>query len=203
MKKIAILASGTGTNALNLIGKAFTYSDLKISCVIVDQPDSTLPEKLTEEFPQIPVYKIFPDESLSKENRKAQLDKKILSQLNKHQTEWVLLAGYMRMIGPAILRYFEGRIYNIHPSLLPCYPGLRAYERAFTDKSSSGVTIHLVDAGLDSGPVIIQKPFPYEESDTLSEFMSRGKKLEWELYPKVLEIILNSPSHSRVMGESL
>jgi phosphoribosylglycinamide formyltransferase-1 len=94
----------------------------------------------------------------------------------------------MRILGPLLLDTFRNRIVNIHPSLLPLYPGVESYKRAFEDKvTESGVTVHLVDAGIDTGPVILQEKFPRLETDTLADFIQRGKDLEWKLYPKILE----------------
>jgi phosphoribosylglycinamide formyltransferase-1 len=97
----------------------------------------------------------------------------------------------MRIIGETLLDAYssqdESRIVNIHPSLLPAYPGLHAYERAFAAQDKNGgVTVHLVDAGMDTGPVLAQKSFPREAGDTLQSFTERGLALEWKLYGDIL-----------------
>lgn len=105
-----------------------------------------------------------------------------------------------------LLDEYSNRIINIHPSLLPKYPGLNAFERAFADKSSSGITLHLVDQGLDTGPVIKQKSFPFFKEDTLSDFIQRGKQVEWELYPEVLKLLNESTDllrENNSMGETM
>ena len=190
MKRIALFASGTGTNVQNLLEKAKLYPNLHISCVIVDTLTSPLPVRLKFGYPELPVHVILPDEKLPKEIRKNDFELNVCKVLSNHQVEWILLAGYMRLVGPTLLSAFKNKIVNIHPSLLPSYPGLHAYERAFQEGvAESGITIHLVDEGMDTGPIILQKSFPRFESDTLSDFISRGKDLEWEMYPEILKLL--------------
>jgi phosphoribosylglycinamide formyltransferase 1 len=193
MKRIALFASGAGTNVQNLLRRASSFSAIEISCVIVDNETSPLPERLKFGYPQLQVYRILPDARIEKAERKKDLEKRIISLLDLHGVEWVLLAGYMRIIGPTLLNRFPRRIVNIHPSLLPDYPGLSAYERAFEDQvPESGVTIHLVDEGMDTGPVILQRKFHRSSADTLESFIRRGKDVEWELYPEILKILNES-----------
>ncbi len=197
MKTIAIFASGTGTNAVNLLEEQRRFPQVQVGCVVVDTLTSKLPELLAQRFPQLAVYRIIPDRTLSGAQKKAEHEGRILEKLRAHAVEWILLAGYMRIVGPVLLEAFPDRIINIHPSLLPQYPGLHGYERAFSDKVSSGVTIHFVDGGLDTGPVILQKSFPRFDTDSLSDFIERGKRVEWELYPEILRRI----SHNLLAGE--
>jgi phosphoribosylglycinamide formyltransferase-1 len=192
MKKLAIFASGAGSNALNLIEKSFLYPNLTVSCVIVDKETSSLPLILEKKFPDIALHKIYPDPLLPSHERKNHFERQILEKLKHHSVQWILLAGYMRLVGPALLEKFENKIINIHPSLLPAYPGLQGFERAYADKVSSGITIHLVDRGLDTGPVLLQKPFTYESDDTLESFINKGKAIEWELYPEILKLLNDS-----------
>lgn len=192
MKKLAIFASGAGSNALNLIEKSLSFENLEISCLVVDTETSPLPDIIAKINPALPVYRILPDPSLKGSERKLQFEKKILQKLKYHDVGWILLAGYMRLIGPTLLDHFPNRMINIHPSLLPHYPGLNSFERAYIDGVSSGVTIHLVDSGLDTGPVIVQRSFPRLKDDTLSDFIQRGKSIEWELYPEILKRLNDS-----------
>lgn len=193
MKNIALMASGTGTNALNLIEAARTFKNVRIACLIVDKADSPLPEVVRLKYPMLPVHRILPMGGLKGEDRKVEHETRIMEALRTHEADFVFLAGYMRIIGSVLLRNFENRIVNIHPSLLPQYPGVDSYRRAFEDKvNESGITIHLVDSGVDTGPVIMQEKFPRLGSDTLSDFVQRGKEIEWKLYPKILEKINES-----------
>ncbi len=185
--RIAIFASGQGTNALKLLETATTLKQTQIPLVVVDRADSPLPEKIKARFSQVKVALIpFAD---SKEKH----EQKILSELKAHEIDWCFLAGYMRIVGPTLLEAFSStdgttRILNIHPSLLPAYPGKNAYEQAFqANESVSGVTIHFVDSGIDTGQIVIQQSFLREDDDTLEDFKQRGQRLEWELYSKVLK----------------
>lgn len=188
MKNIALMASGTGTNALNLIEAAKQFRNLRVACLIVDTTTSSLPEVVRQKYPMLPVHRILPMGGLKGTERKTEHETRVLEALKTHEVDFILLAGYMRILGPVILSTFKNRIVNIHPSLLPHYPGVDSYQRAFTDKvTESGITIHVVDEGVDTGPVIFQERFQRLESDTLSDFIQRGKDLEWKLYPKVLE----------------
>ncbi len=181
MKNIAIFASGAGTNAINLIEASRRRSDIVVAAVIVDNPASPLPGLLQDRFPFIPVHQVS-----AKGRTKAEFEQEIVAHLADAGVEWILLAGYMRLIGPVLLRAFPNRIINIHPSLLPAYPGLHAYERAFADGvAESGVTIHLVDSGMDTGAVLLRAPFPRLPGDSLHDFITRGKALEWTLYPQI------------------
>ena len=185
--RIAIFASGQGTNALKLLETATTLKQTQIPLVVVDRADSPLPEKIKARFSQVKVALIpFAD---SKEKH----EQMILSELKAHEIDWCFLAGYMRIVGPTLLEAFSStdgttRILNIHPSLLPAYPGKNAYEQAFqANESVSGVTIHFVDSGIDTGQIVIQQSFLREDDDTLEDFKQRGQRLEWELYSKVLK----------------
>jgi phosphoribosylglycinamide formyltransferase 1 len=190
MKNLAIMASGTGSNALNLLEHVKNYQNLTISCVVVDTGHSQLPQKLAELYPGLPVYRILPNDKLSRSQRQREFEERILNCFREHTVHWILLAGYMRIIGATILDAYINRIVNIHPSLLPAYRGLHAYERAFADGvHESGVTIHLVDDGLDTGPILLQQSFPRLQNDGLEIFIRRGKHLEWALYPQILEVL--------------
>ncbi len=188
MKNIALMASGSGTNALNLIEAAKKFPNVRIACLIVDTLDSPLPDAVRVKYPMLPVYRILPMGGLKGIDRRVDHEKRVLHTLTNHEVNYIFLAGYMRILGHLLLDTFRNRIVNIHPSLLPLYPGVESYKRAFEDKvSESGVTIHLVDAGVDTGPIIMQEKFPRLETDTLADFIQRGKDIEWKLYPKILE----------------
>ena len=189
MTNIALFASGAGTNAINLIEKSCSYTNIKIVCLIVDTETSPLPALMAEKHPLVPVYKILNNNDLEKKDRRNDHEGRVIEVLSKHQVRWGMLAGYMRIIGPRLLNYFGmQRLVNIHPSLLPAYPGLHAFERAFADGvSESGITVHLVDSGMDTGPILLQKSFPRRKEDTLSDFIQRGKDIEWDLYPQILK----------------
>ena len=97
----------------------------------------------------------------------------------------------MRVVGPTILDRYDHRIVNLHPAWLPEYPGLHSIERAFADhRDQTGVTVHYIDAGLDSGPIIAQRHVPILADDTLDSLESRVHEVEHQLYPQVLKAVL-------------
>ncbi|MBS1959245.1 MAG: phosphoribosylformylglycinamidine synthase [Bdellovibrionales bacterium] len=188
MIKAAVFASGTGTNAIKLFEKAKTLKNIQCAILVVDQPGAGIIKKVKEEFPEIEVLLV--DEK-SRETR----EQKIIQELRSRDVTWCFLAGFMRILSQSFLDAFKDpggyfRVVNIHPSLLPAYPGLNSYERAFEAKEArSGVTVHLVDGGVDTGPILIQESFAREPQDTLESFIQKGKRIEWSIYPKVLEMI--------------
>jgi len=107
--------------------------------------------------------------------------------LQSASVELIVLAGFMRVLKGEFLRAFEGRIVNIHPSLLPSFPGLEAWKQAFNHGVKvTGCTVHFVDAGVDSGPIIAQQPVPVLDADTADTLHARIQKAEHELYPKCI-----------------
>lgn len=119
----------------------------------------------------------------------------ILAALDRYSIDYVVLAGYMKILSPFFLSHFktdEGyyRVINIHPSLLPAFPGASAYDMAFqSGVPESGITVHLVDEQVDHGPVLAQRSFPRYDDDTSETFQARGLAIEHELYPAVLQKI--------------
>lgn len=187
---IAILASGTGSNAKALIQFA-TEQGFNISCLITDNPMAG-------------VIKIADDHHIEcliieKKGSKSEHEACILQALKKREIDWILLAGYMRILSPGFVKAFYNQKYqvshiiNIHPSLLPKFPGAHAYQEAYAaEVQTSGITIHFVDEGIDSGKVIVQAEFPRLKEDSFEDFKKRGLALEHELYPKVMEKIINN-----------
>jgi phosphoribosylglycinamide formyltransferase 1 len=160
---IGVLASGEGTNLQALID-----AGLPIVAVASDKPGARALERAGAAG--IPAEQ-FPDES------------SMADWLEDRGVRLVVLAGYMRLLSPAFLERFEP-IVNVHPSLLPAFPGLRAIERAVeAGVLETGVTVHLVDEGIDTGPVLRQEPVPVEPRSTLVE---RIHEVEHRLLPEVV-----------------
>lgn len=183
-KSFVIFASGQGSNAEVLIqaAKARGYS---VACLISDREAPAIEMASRHGVPT----KIIP----------AKNEETLLACLRDLKPSWAFLAGYKKILGAKVLEYFYdsqnkfSRIINIHPSLLPAYPGLNGYERAFADGVRlSGVTVHLVDAGLDTGLPLLQSAFAREESDSLESFMAKGKALEHSLYPEALALAMEN-----------
>lgn len=100
----------------------------------------------------------------------------------------IVLAGFMRILGPGFIDVFAGRILNIHPSLLPAYKGLNTHQRALDNhETRHGVSIHLVTADLDDGPVLLQGSYPIESGDSAADLQQKGHRLEHRMYPQLLQ----------------
>jgi phosphoribosylglycinamide formyltransferase-1 len=121
-------------------------------------------------------------------------EEKVIAALRESGAEWVCLAGYMRLLSPAIVGSFRQRILNIHPSLLPAFPGLDAQGQALAHGVKvAGCTVHLVDEGLDSGPIVVQRAVPVLDSDTAASLSARILEAEHLAYPEALRRLLTEP----------
>ncbi|MDQ0484855.1 phosphoribosylglycinamide formyltransferase [Guptibacillus hwajinpoensis] len=186
MTKLAVFASGSGSN-FEAIASAIENGELdaSISLVVCDRPGAKV-EKRAEAF-GIPVLSFYPKSYESK----ADFETFILQQLNEAGVEWIMLAGYMRLIGPTLLQGFEGRIVNIHPSLLPSFPGKDAIGQAFeAGVKLTGVTVHFVDEGMDTGKIIEQDYVRIDENDTKENLGRKIQAVEHVLYPAVIRSLL-------------
>ena len=115
------------------------------------------------------------------------------SRIKKRWCEFIVLAGYMRLIGPTLLGEYEGRIVNIHPSLLPAFPGKDAIGQALAAKVKwSGVTIHYVDEGMDTGPIIVQERVRLMNKETRESLQQKIQQIEHKLYPSILQMLLTT-----------
>ena len=129
-------------------------------------------------------------------------EEKVVAALRREGVEWVCLAGYMRLLSPDFVAAFPRRIVNIHPSLLPAFPGLDAQEQALAHGVKvSGCTVHLVDEGLDSGPIVVQRAVPVLDGDTVRALAARILEEEHRAYPEALRRLLTEPW--RVEGRRL
>lgn len=190
--KIAVFVSGRGSN-LNAIIQAVEDGDLdaEIVRVISNDPEA---QALT-----IAAQHGIETFALShKGMKRREHEEKVLEHLKDLSIDYIVLAGYMRVLSSHFLKAFRHedgyfRVINIHPSLLPAFPGINGYEEAFNyGVKVSGVTVHLVDEKVDHGPILAQVPFPRFAEDTLDSFCSRGLSVEHSLYPSVLQQIAES-----------
>ncbi|KRM90327.1 phosphoribosylglycinamide formyltransferase [Liquorilactobacillus cacaonum] len=184
--KIAVFASGNGSN-FEIFAKLFEKKEIPgdLALLFCDHPDAYVVERAQKH--QVPVETFTVKES----GGKKLYEEKIAKLLEEHEIDFIILAGYLRVIGPAILDNYEGHIVNLHPAYLPEYPGLHSIERAFEDhKKETGVTVHYIDSGLDSGPIIAQRKVPILKDDTLETLETRIHECEHELYPKTVRDIL-------------
>jgi phosphoribosylglycinamide formyltransferase 1 len=123
-------------------------------------------------------------------------EREIISVLREHQVDLVCLAGYMRLLSPCFIEAFRMRILNIHPSLLPAFPGLDAQRQALAHGVKvSGCTVHFVDETLDGGPIIAQRTVPVLEGDTIETLSARILEQEHKLYPEAVALVLATDEH--------
>lgn len=187
MKRIAVFASGSGTNFQAMID-AVQSGELKaeIGLLVCDKANALAVERAKKN--NIEVFQFIPKDY---QNKQA-FEREILEKLTFLQIDWIALAGYMRLIGETLLKGYQGRIINIHPSLLPSFPGKDAIEQAYDAKVKvTGVTIHFVDEGMDTGPIIAQAPIFIKDNDTIEVVRTKIQEVEHKLYPQVLENIVN------------
>ncbi|SEO04580.1 phosphoribosylglycinamide formyltransferase-1 [Amphibacillus marinus] len=185
-QKLAIFASGTGSN-YDAIHEAIQTGELEAELVLLvcDRPQALVIKKAADNG--LPVFVFNPRDY----STKADFEAEIVKQLKKAAVEWIILAGYMRLIGTVLLECFEGRIINIHPSLLPAFPGLDAIGQAFdAGVKVSGVTIHYVDAGMDTGQIIAQQAVAIKPNMTRPALQSAIQLVEHELYPRTIQQLL-------------
>lgn len=187
MKKLAVFASGTGSNFEVIVNAVKTgeIKDTEVAILICDNPDAKVIE--TAKKLNVP-YFVFDPKTYHK---KANYEKRIVSILDENQIDLVVLAGYMRLIGKTILNPYEQRIINIHPSLLPKYKGLDAVGQALkANDHITGVTIHYVDNGMDTGMIIKQKEVTIERNETRASLETKIHQIEHQMYKQVINQIL-------------
>lgn len=184
--KLAVLASGSGSNLQALID-ARARGDLhgEVALVVSDRRDAFALERARAAG--IPARWIDPKAAASREAYDAALS----AAIRASGASWVVLAGYMRILGAPFVRAFPGRILNIHPSLLPAYPGVRSIERALAaGERETGVTVHFVDAGVDTGPVVAQERVAIPPGATLDALTERVHAAEHALFYRAINMVL-------------
>lgn len=189
MLKLAVLASGRGSN-FKAIAQAIKAGELKaeIVCLLSNKATAGALE-IAREY-NIPAL-VVPSARLSC----LEHDEKVLAALAPYKPDFIVLAGYMRILTSALLQAYrapEGyfKVINIHPSLLPAFPGKDGYGDAFAAKvAESGITVHLVDEEVDHGPIVAQQCFPRLPEDSLETFKARGLAIEHKLFPMALQLI--------------
>lgn len=186
--RIGVLASGRGSNLQAIIDAIGAGKlDAKIVLVLSNKKDAAALERarkhgLTDVFLDPKPFAGQPD------SREA-YDRAVLDVLRKHDAELVLLAGYMKIVTPVLVKAYENRMMNIHPSLLPSFPGLDAQKKALDHGVKlSGCTVHFVTDGVDEGPIIIQAAVPILEGDTPEALAARILVEEHKIYPKAVQL---------------
>jgi phosphoribosylglycinamide formyltransferase 1 len=187
MLNIAVFGSGSGSN-YQAIAEAIDSGllDARIACVIADVEDAFILER-ARQFGH-PAFYLDCAPFTSKLDGDA--ERRAIELIREHGGNFIVLAGFMRIVKPGLLRAFAGRIVNIHPSLLPDFPGLHAGRQALeAGADETGCTVHYVDEGIDTGPVIIQKRVPVFPNDTEETLMTRIHEQEHTAYPEALRRI--------------
>jgi phosphoribosylglycinamide formyltransferase-1 len=193
--KVAVLVSGNGTNLQALVEAGIpvglVVSDRRSAYALERARTLGLPTRVIrpKDFPTRDAF----DEALAEALEGADL---------------VVHAGFLRIVGPRYLARWEGRAINVHPSLLPAFPGLRAPEQAIAyGVRVSGATVHFVDAGVDTGPIILQEAVPVFPDDTPETLHARIQKVEWRILPQAARLFLEGRlriegRRVRILGEA-
>ncbi len=187
MKRLAIFVSGNGTNAENLIHKIQSGSvhGVKAEAVICDNPQAPAIEKAR----RLGVEVVLVDRKQFQ--NKKDFEGEMIRGVDQRKIDYLLLAGFMRILSKEFVEHYRGRIINIHPSLLPAFPGADAIRDAFEAKvKETGVTTHFVTADVDAGPIILQRKVVVDPHDTLESLEAKVHAVEYELYPETLRLLL-------------
>ncbi|MEO0926021.1 MAG: phosphoribosylglycinamide formyltransferase [Cyanobacteria bacterium J06643_13] len=182
--QLGVLASGSGTN-FAAVAKAIADGKLnaEIRVLIYNNPDAKVKEKAQQY--DVPTVLIDHRQYKSREN----LDHEIVAVLQAYGADWVIMAGWMRIITQVLLNNYPERVINIHPSLLPSFKGIRAIEQALTAKVKiTGCTVHLVSLEVDSGEIIMQAAVPVLADDTLDTLHARIQTQEHLILPQAIAI---------------
>ena len=185
-KHLAVFASGTGSN-FDAIQQAIEEGalDADITLVVSDVPTSAVIDKAKRKGLKTFVFnpQSYPD--------KHSFEMEIVEALQAADVDFIILAGYMRLVGPTLLHAYEGRIINIHPSLLPSFKGLDAIGQAFdAGVKITGVTIHYVDEGMDTGRIIAQAAVKVADTDGRDDLQRAIQAVEHQLYPATIQSLL-------------
>ena len=187
MLNIAIFGSGSGTNAQALIDAVEAGKlNVNIKCILSDVKTAPILKRAQKH--QIPA--IYFDCAPFKTKLDGEAEQNVLRILKEHDVNFIVLAGFMRIVKNGLLKTYEGRIVNIHPSLLPSFPGLDSGKQAFDyGVKVTGCTVHFVDAGIDTGQIINQRIVYIEKSDTLETLMEKLHTQEHIAYTEALQWI--------------
>ncbi len=180
--RVGVLGSGKGSNFVAIADACAAGAvPAQIAMVLSDVPNALILQHATERH--LPARFLDPGQFRTKLSPEAEI--RYIEALRSAQVDLVVLAGFMRVLKTAFLAAFAGRILNIHPSLLPAFPGLEAWKQALEyGVKVTGCTVHLVDAGVDSGPIVGQQVVPVLDHDTPETLHRRIQAAEHELYPK-------------------
>lgn len=195
-KRVSILISGRGSNMVSLI-EAATQDGYPAEVVVVgsNRPDAPGLEKAS----QAGLETFTLDHKTFGKDRKA-FDTALSAALKQHQVDLVVLAGFMRLLTPGFTEEWAGRMINIHPALLPSFPGLNTHERALeAGVKLHGATVHFVTSDMDAGPIIMQGAVPVLDEDTPETLGARVLDVEHQIYPEALALV--AADRTRIEGQ--
>ncbi|MGC8257216.1 phosphoribosylglycinamide formyltransferase [Leuconostoc mesenteroides] len=185
--KLAVFASGTGTN-FQALNDAILQRNLNAEIVRLIVDKSTAGALNLAKLFGIPATAI----KYSNYETKIEAEQVIINQLKTHQVDGILLAGYMRILTPKLIDAYSGKIINLHPAMLPKFPGRHSILDAFeAGVSETGVTVHFVDNGIDTGEIIAQEAVPILVNDTIDLLETRIHNVEHVLYPNTLAKLID------------
>ena len=186
MKRVGVLVSGRGSNLQALIDAAAANALGGAIAVVVSNVEAA---PALERARKAGIPALYRDH---RGRKREEFDTEVEALLRGHGVELVCLAGYMRLLSPTFIRAFPGRILNVHPSLLPAFPGLDSQRQAWEyGVKVSGATVHLVDEGLDSGAIVLQEAVPVADGDTAESLAARILEAEHRLYPRAVRLLLS------------
>jgi phosphoribosylglycinamide formyltransferase-1 len=187
MKRVAVLLSGRGSN-FEAIADAVTdgrIPDAEIAVVVSNREKALGLEKARQRGLEAVVIP-------SKGRQREEYDREVVTVLKKKEVDLVCLAGFMRLLSPYFVGEFRNRILNIHPALLPSFPGLEGQKQALEHGAKfSGCTVHFVDENLDAGPIVLQAVVPVHDDDTEETLSARILREEHRIYPEAIKLVLS------------
>lgn len=196
MKRLGVIGSGSGSNFQSILD-AIDAGDLQaeIACVLSDVKDARILERARSRG--IPAQHV--DMAPFRTKLDGDAERAVIEILRENRVDYLILAGFMRMVKSGLLDAFPQRILNIHPSLLPAFPGLASWKQALEYGARyAGCTVHFVDVGMDTGPIIVQKAVPILDDDTPESLHARVQVQEHIAYPEALRLVLDG--RARIEG---
>ncbi len=188
MLKIGVLASGKGTNLQAIIDTIVRKEiPAEIGIVLSDNPDAYCLKRAKKAG----IKAVYLPPGRFKTYLEPQVEKNYINALQREKIELVCLAGFMRVLKKDFLKAFAGKVINIHPALLPSFPGLESWKQALDyGVKFTGATVHFVEEGIDSGPIILQAVVPVKEDDTPETLHQRIQEKEHIIYPLAIKLIV-------------
>jgi phosphoribosylglycinamide formyltransferase-1 len=185
---VAVFVSGSGTNLQAIIDAKIP--NVEIVVVVSNNPNAYAIERAKRH--NIPVEVIDHRNYSSRE----EFEREIIKKLEPYRVDLIVLAGFMRILSPFFVRAYKSRIMNIHPALLPAFPGVNAVRQALSyGVKYTGCTVHFVDEGVDTGPIILQSVVPVYDDDTEEKLLERIHKEEHRIYPEAIRLFAEGKLH--------